>query len=52
MIVYAAQCSDVETVLIDGQIVMRERRLLTLNEREVIETADRESALLIERAGL
>jgi 5-methylthioadenosine/S-adenosylhomocysteine deaminase len=52
MIVYAAQSSDVWTVLIDGQTVMRERRLLTLNEREVIEEADRESALLIERAGI
>jgi 5-methylthioadenosine/S-adenosylhomocysteine deaminase len=52
MVVYAAQSSDVETVLIDGRIVMRERKLLTLNERDVIEEADRESALLIERAGL
>ncbi|HEY0319978.1 MAG TPA: 5'-deoxyadenosine deaminase [Pyrinomonadaceae bacterium] len=52
MIVYAAASSDVETVLIDGQIVMRERKLLTLNEQEVIEEANRESALLIERAGL
>jgi 5-methylthioadenosine/S-adenosylhomocysteine deaminase len=52
MIVYAAQSSDVRTVLIDGQIVMREQKLLTLNEREVIEEADRESALLLERAGL
>jgi cytosine/adenosine deaminase-related metal-dependent hydrolase len=52
MIVYAAQSSDVWTVLIDGQVVMREQKLLTLNEREVIEEADRESALLLERAGL
>ncbi|HKS29511.1 MAG TPA: 5'-deoxyadenosine deaminase [Pyrinomonadaceae bacterium] len=52
MIVYAAQASDVETVLIDGEVVMRERRLLTLTERDVIEEANRESALLIERAGL
>jgi 5-methylthioadenosine/S-adenosylhomocysteine deaminase len=52
MIVYAAQSADVRTVLIDGQVVMREQQLLTLNEQEVIEEANRESALLIERAGL
>lgn len=52
MIVYAAQSSDVETVLVDGQILMRDRQLLTLNEREVIEEANLESARLIERAGL
>ena len=51
-IVYAAQSSDIETVIIDGQIVMRERKLLTMDEREVMAEADRESALLIERAGL
>jgi 5-methylthioadenosine/S-adenosylhomocysteine deaminase len=52
MIVYAAQTSDVRTVLIDGRIVMREQKLLTLNERDVIAEADRESALLLKRAGL
>jgi 5-methylthioadenosine/S-adenosylhomocysteine deaminase len=52
MIVYAAQSSDVETVLVDGQALMLEGKLLTLDEREVREEADRESALLIERAGL
>lgn len=52
MIVYAAQSADIETVLVDGRILMRERVLLTLNERDVIEEADREAALLMERAGL
>ena len=51
-VVYAAQSSDVETVVIDGQILMRERKLLTMDESEVLKDADRESALLIERAGL
>lgn len=35
-IVYSAQASDVETVLIDGQIVMRDRHLQTLNEADII----------------
>jgi 5-methylthioadenosine/S-adenosylhomocysteine deaminase len=50
--VYSAQSSDVQSVIIDGQVVMRDRELLTLNEREIIEEANRESRLLQERAGV
>jgi 5-methylthioadenosine/S-adenosylhomocysteine deaminase len=38
-IVYAAQTSNVEMVMIDGRIVMRDRELVTLNEGEVIAAA-------------
>jgi 5-methylthioadenosine/S-adenosylhomocysteine deaminase len=38
-IVYAAKADDVETVIIDGQVIMRERELLTLNEEEVVKRA-------------
>jgi 5-methylthioadenosine/S-adenosylhomocysteine deaminase len=34
-LVYATKGSDVETVIINGRIVMRDRRLLTLNETAV-----------------
>ncbi|HLM23694.1 MAG TPA: amidohydrolase [Pyrinomonadaceae bacterium] len=34
-LVYATKASDVETVIINGHIVMRNRRLLTLNETAV-----------------
>jgi 5-methylthioadenosine/S-adenosylhomocysteine deaminase len=51
-IVYSAQPSDVETVLIDGRIVMRERKLLTVNEAALIEAANREAKLLFARAGI
>jgi 5-methylthioadenosine/S-adenosylhomocysteine deaminase len=51
-IVYSAQPSDVETVLIDGRIVMRERKLLTINEAALIEEANREAKLLFARAGI
>jgi 5-methylthioadenosine/S-adenosylhomocysteine deaminase len=51
-IVYAAKSSDVETVIIDGQIVMRNRELQTLDEEEVIAAARREYTALIERAGI
>lgn len=42
-IVYAAQASDIETVMIDGRVVMRERKLLNLNEEQVIAEAENEA---------
>ena len=51
-IVYAAQAADVKTVLIDGQIVMHERELKTLDEREVIAEAHLQAKLLFARAGI
>jgi cytosine/adenosine deaminase-related metal-dependent hydrolase len=50
-IVYAAETSDVETVIIDGELVMLDRKLLTMNEQHVMMEACRESDLLQERAG-
>lgn len=51
-IVYSAQASDVRNVIIDGCVVMRDRELQTMNEAEIIEEANRESVLLLERAGI
>lgn len=51
-LVYSAQASDVRTVIIDGQIVMRDRQLLTLDEEQVIAEANREASLLMSRAGI
>jgi 5-methylthioadenosine/S-adenosylhomocysteine deaminase len=51
-IIYSAQTSDVEAVIIDGQLVMREGKLLTLDETGVIKEANREAELLINRAGI
>jgi 5-methylthioadenosine/S-adenosylhomocysteine deaminase len=34
-LVYATKASDVETVIINGRLVMRNRRLLTLNETAI-----------------
>jgi 5-methylthioadenosine/S-adenosylhomocysteine deaminase len=45
-LVYAAGADDVETVLIDGEFVMRERGLLTLNEAEIIAAAQVEAEKL------
>ena len=49
-LVYSAEASDVMTVIIDGELAMRERELMRVNERETIAEANRESALLLERA--
>jgi 5-methylthioadenosine/S-adenosylhomocysteine deaminase len=50
-LVYATQATDVRTTIIDGRIVMRERELLTMNETDVIDQANREAMALRERAG-
>jgi 5-methylthioadenosine/S-adenosylhomocysteine deaminase len=51
-LVYSAAASDVWTTIIDGQIVMRDGDLLTLDESVVIEEANREADALRLRAGL
>jgi 5-methylthioadenosine/S-adenosylhomocysteine deaminase len=50
-LVYSAEASDVETVIIDGEIIMQERALMTMDEREVMAEATRESDLLLSRSG-
>jgi len=47
--VFAAQASDVETVLINGKIVMEKRVLKTVNETEVIQLATKTTYDLLER---
>jgi len=42
-LVYAAEASDVETVIIGGRAVMREGQLLTMNELDVIRSAQESS---------
>jgi 5-methylthioadenosine/S-adenosylhomocysteine deaminase len=49
---YSAIASDVRTTIIDGQIVMRNGELLTMNEAVVIDEANREAQGLRTRAGL
>lgn len=49
---YSAQTSDVQSVVIDGQLVMRDRELLTLDERSVRPDANRERTELMKRAGI
>jgi cytosine/adenosine deaminase-related metal-dependent hydrolase len=51
-LVYATQSTDVDTVIIDGELVMYERKLLTIDEAETITEANREQEALLKRAGL
>jgi 5-methylthioadenosine/S-adenosylhomocysteine deaminase len=51
-LVYSAQASDVRATIIDGQVVMRDRELSTLNEPAVLVDANREAQLLAGRAHL
>jgi cytosine/adenosine deaminase-related metal-dependent hydrolase len=51
-LVYSAQSSDVLTTIIGGNVLMRERNLLTMNESKIIQEANRESKLLMQRAGI
>jgi 5-methylthioadenosine/S-adenosylhomocysteine deaminase len=51
-LVYAAQPTDVRDVLIDGRVVLRDGRHLTLDAAQVVRTAQAEFAALSERAGL
>jgi len=51
-IVYFANGEDVATVLVDGRVLMRDRKVLTLDEEQVLLAAQRESDLAVGRAGL
>ena len=51
-IVYSTQPEDVQTVIIDGRLVMRDRKLLTLNEDEVRADANEQALELFGRAGI
>jgi 5-methylthioadenosine/S-adenosylhomocysteine deaminase len=39
-LVYATKAADVRTVIVNGRIVMRDRRLLTLDEAEIKREAE------------
>jgi 5-methylthioadenosine/S-adenosylhomocysteine deaminase len=51
-LVYAATATDVRTVIIDGRIVMRERELLSVVERDVMAEAAAQAELLFARANI
>lgn len=48
-LVYNTRASDVQTVIVDGQVIMRDRRLLTLNKTEIIAEVQKSMARLTQR---
>jgi 5-methylthioadenosine/S-adenosylhomocysteine deaminase len=46
-IVYSAHAGNVTDSIINGKVVMRERKLLTLDEEKVVERAEKEAARLV-----
>ncbi len=51
-LVYAAQGNEAETVIIDGQVVMQNRVITTIDEFKIREEAQRAALALAERAGV
>jgi 5-methylthioadenosine/S-adenosylhomocysteine deaminase len=51
-LVYAAEASDVQSVVIDGRLVMHDRQLLTLDESDVVAEANAQAEVLMSQAGL
>ncbi len=52
VVAWAANGSDVDTVLIDGQVVMRHREVLTLDEAQILADAQARSHKILEQAGV
>lgn len=50
-LVYSAFGSDVETVIVDGKIVMRNRQVLTLDEERILKQAQATFERLLKRGG-
>ena len=51
-LVYSSGTEDVDTVLIDGELVMRDRKLLTIDEKDTIESARSQAEELISATDL
>lgn len=48
-LVYSAQSSDVNTVIIDGELVLQDGKLVTIDESETVKTANSEAKELVAR---
>ncbi len=51
-IIYAANGFNVYTTIVNGQILVHEGKLLTLNENQVIDNAHKRGEKLLDRAGV
>ena len=48
-LVYNTRASDVQTVIVNGRVIMRDRQLLTLNKAEIIRQVNQSMARLAQR---
>jgi len=51
-IVYAAQGQDVDTVIIDGKLIMKNRKILTVDEEKILEEAEKRGLNVVKRTGI
>jgi len=51
-LIHGASGQDVETVLVDGRVVMEGRTVKTVDMAAALENGEREARLLVARAGL
>jgi cytosine/adenosine deaminase-related metal-dependent hydrolase len=51
-LIYEAVGQDVETVIVDGRVVMRDRKVLTVDVDAALDDGEAEARALVERAGL
>lgn len=51
-LIHEAVGHDVETVIVDGRVVMEDRRVQTVDEEAILDAANQEATALVERAGL
>lgn len=51
-IVYQATGEVVDTVMVNGKILMRDRRLTTINEEWLVQEAERRAQAIVKRAGI
>jgi cytosine/adenosine deaminase-related metal-dependent hydrolase len=51
-VAYFANGNDVDTVIVNGEVLMEQRRVRTVNEAEVLELAQLEADNAIRRTGL
>jgi len=51
-LVYSGDGQDVETVIIDGKIVMEKRKIITVNEEEILAKAQKAAERIVSKIGI
>ena len=51
-LIYEAVGQDVETVIVDGRVLMRDRRILTVDVEAALDEGERQARAVVERGGL